>query len=160
MILQLNFMTNFLKMDNRIVFETRRRLLVLWTPEELAVDDLLLGPIRLSCPAWVTLIYTEKYRHMKDNEKNKRQWLFWCKRLNGGKKTEFLICAQSKEDLLSCDSLSLLCTVQFEKEVASLLTNYLSVWTFASCLFQCKRKDKKRVRRHSRVLCGPIWFGF
>lgn len=45
----------------------------------------------------------------------------------------------------------LLCYVQFnlKKEDAPLLTNYLYVWTFAFCLLQYKRKNKKGVSTNS-----------
>ncbi len=59
-------------------------------------------------------------------------WMFgWVKRKS------------SLRPLVVCDFAHLLCTVQFEKEDAPLLTNYLYAWTFAFCLYQYKRKKEQ-----------------
>lgn len=58
-----------------------------------------------------------------------------------------------------CDFAHFQCTVKFEKEDAPLLTNYLYAQTFAFCVLQYKRKNKKDILmiwRHARVQCGLV----
>lgn len=61
--------------------------------------------------------------------------------------------------LMVCDFAHLQCTVKFEKEDAPLLTNYLYARTFAFCVLQYKRKNKKDILMiwgHARVQCGLV----
>lgn len=73
----------------------------------------------------------------------------------------FWIHALTSDPPCFCDFTQLLCTVQSEKEDAPLLTNYLSVWTFAFCLFQLKRKkeQKRKVLMNLERCKSSVWPG-